>query len=152
MLFRSVGTMDLTYKKLRLFFNLQLTNSFNNCAGLCNLVTAPAFTFTFEKLVEIVTAATGWRTSMWEFMKVGERANVMARIFNVREGFTPADDTLPDRFFQPLEHGPLTGVAIDREKFHQLIRDYYRLSGWDEEGVPTRAKLGELDLEWLAPR
>jgi aldehyde:ferredoxin oxidoreductase len=145
-----VDTMDLTYRKLRLFYNLQLTNSFNNCAGFCNLVTAPAFTFTFDKLVEIVAAATGWKTSLWEFMKVGERANVMARVFNTREGLTPADDTLPDRFFAPMEEGPLKGVSIDRDQFHHLIREYYTLSGWDENGVPTKAKLGELDLEWIS--
>jgi hypothetical protein len=45
-------------------------------------------------------------------MMVGERANTMARLFNNREGFTTADDALPDRLFEPLESGKLAGVSI----------------------------------------
>lgn len=144
-----VDARDLTYDKLRLFHDLQLLNCFNNSVCICNLVTAPAFTFTYEKMVEMIEAVTGWKTSLWEFMKVGERANVMARIFNVREGFTPEDDTLPERFFEPMENGALKGETIDRDAFFKLIKDYYTMSSWDQNGVPTTAKLGELGLEWI---
>ncbi len=74
----------------------------------------------------------------------------MARIFNLREGFTAQDGTLPDRFFQPLEGGTLKGKKIDREAFSKALETYYETMGWDAEtGVPKRAKLSELDLNWL---
>ena len=40
---------------------------------------------------------------MTELLRIGERATNLARLFNVREGFSGADDTLPERLFQPLE-------------------------------------------------
>ncbi|MHB1162486.1 MAG: aldehyde ferredoxin oxidoreductase C-terminal domain-containing protein, partial [Chloroflexota bacterium] len=73
----------------------------------------------------------------------------MARLFNIREGFTAADDDLPPRMFQPLRNGALEGVALDRAEFEAARRLYYEAAGWDPvTGVPTRGKLAELDLLW----
>jgi aldehyde:ferredoxin oxidoreductase len=75
----------------------------------------------------------------------------MARIFNLREGFTAKDDTLPDRFFQPMEGGTLKGKKIDREQFSKALETYYEMMGWEvKTGVPKRGKLTELDLDWLS--
>jgi aldehyde:ferredoxin oxidoreductase len=99
--------------------------------------------------VELVSAATGWDTSLWELLKVGERTITMARVFNLREGFGRKDDTLPDRLFEPLENGPLQGKAINRGEFEAALTMYYEAMGWDpKEGVPTRGKLAELNLFW----
>jgi len=87
--------------------------------------------------------------SVFELMKVGERANTMARLFNHREGFTPADDTLPSRMFEPLGSGAVAGQALDREEFARALQLYYQMAGWDEKGVPGPAKLAELGLTWL---
>ena len=46
---------------------------------------------------DYINASTGWDMSVFELFKVGERANTLARLFNIREGFTKADDTLPQR-------------------------------------------------------
>ncbi|MEE9202733.1 MAG: aldehyde ferredoxin oxidoreductase C-terminal domain-containing protein, partial [Dehalococcoidia bacterium] len=83
-------------------------------------------------------------------MKVGERMVTMARAFNVREGFTAADDRLPRRFFTAQSSGPLEGTAIDEEALDQARLTYYRMMGWDDEGVPTPWKLAELDVPWVA--
>jgi aldehyde:ferredoxin oxidoreductase len=84
--------------------------------------------------------------SMAELMQVGERANTMARLFNLREGFSAADDTLPDRMFEPMRAGALAGKALDREAVGQALRLYSQMAGWDEQGVPTPATLAELGL------
>jgi aldehyde:ferredoxin oxidoreductase len=98
----------------------------------------------------LVSAVTGWDTSLWELLKVGERTVTMARVFNLREGFGRKDDTLPDRLFAPLENGPLQGKGIDRKEFEEALTMYYEAMGWDPmEGVPTRGKLAELNLFWL---
>ncbi len=62
-------------------------------------------------MVEMVKAATGWDTSLWELMKVGERATTMTRCFNLLCGWTPDDDTLPDRVFEPMHRIPCTSNA-----------------------------------------
>jgi len=118
--------------------------------GVCNFVAGPVLALTLSKLVEVVQAVTGWETSLWELMKVGERAVTMARVFNLREGFGRKDDTLPDRLFEPLESGALQGKGMDRREFEELLTLYYEAMGWDpKDGVPTRGKLAELNLFWL---
>jgi aldehyde:ferredoxin oxidoreductase len=99
--------------------------------------------------VDLVSAATGWETSLWELMRAGERALAMARIFNAREGFGPEHDTLPSRFFAPLPDGPLAGQhAIDPDRFASAVRLYYGMSGWDEvTGLPTAGKMADLGLD-----
>jgi aldehyde:ferredoxin oxidoreductase len=85
-------------------------------------------------------------------MIVGERRLNMLRAFNAREGFTRGDDRLPEKFFQPLAGtGPTSGIALDKDHFEHEKDVYYKLAGWDNEsGNPTRSKLVELGLEWLA--
>jgi len=84
-------------------------------------------------------------------MKAGERAINMARAFNAREGFSRKEDTLPERFFQPLEgEGPLKGFLLDRKAFEEALDLYYAMMNWDpEKAKPTRAKLIELDIDWV---
>jgi aldehyde:ferredoxin oxidoreductase len=79
-------------------------------------------------------------------MKVGERANTMARLFNLREGFDAADDVLPSRMFEPLQNGALVGKALDRKEVDSALQLYYQEAGWDTQGVPTDTKLTELHL------
>ena len=104
-----------------------------------------------NQLTEIVRAVTGWDTSAFELYKLGERSMNMTRAFNIREGFTPEDDWLPPRFFNPQTSGPLSKTAVDPEKLKEAKRLYYEMMGWNPEtGVPTRAKLDELDISWIA--
>jgi len=77
----------------------------------------------------------------------------MARAFNVREGFTPADDKIPERYFEPFTSGPLKGVAYDHENFESAKKLYYQIAGWDKDtGVPTEAKCVDLDMDWLVEK
>jgi aldehyde:ferredoxin oxidoreductase len=76
----------------------------------------------------------------------------MARVFNLREGFSSKDDTLPERIFEPLEGGALQGKRIDREEFEKALKTYYLMMGWDDNGVPLESKLEELELDWLKVR
>jgi 2-oxoglutarate dehydrogenase E1 component len=72
---------------------------------MCDFVGVPVGSLRMEKLCEYVNHVTGWDMSLYELLKVGERAHTMARLFNQREGFTTDDDTLPDRMFEPLRGG-----------------------------------------------
>ena len=86
--------------------------------------------------------------SHWRLMKTVERGATLARIFNLREGFSRADDILPQRFFSPPSDGPLTDSGIDGKAFNAAREIYYQMMGWDPEGVPTYARLVELGIEW----
>ena len=145
-----IPARELGPRKARNFTYLHFIWSLYESLGVCNFVAGPVWALTLPKLVEVVQAVTGWETSLWELMKVGERTVTMARVFNLREGFGRQDDTLPDRLFEPLESGALQGKGLDRGEFEDLLTLYYEAMGWDpEEGVPTRGKLAELNLFWL---
>ena len=145
-----IPAREMGPRKARNFTYLQFIWSLYESLGVCNFVAGPVLALTLPKLVEVVQAVTGWETSLWELMKVGERTVTMARVFNLREGFGRKDDTLPDRLFEPLESGALKGKGIDRREFEDLLTLYYETMGWDpKDGVPTRGKLAELNLFWL---
>ncbi len=148
-LIEPVPQLEVSERKAREFWYLQNLWSMYNSLGMCDFVGVPFGPFKLDKIVEYVNAVTGWDTSLWELMKVGERANTLQRVFNLREGLTAADDTLPDRFFEPLRSGALEGHALPREEFARAVRAYYGMAGWDPEtGTPTPAKLAELDVAW----
>ena len=147
-----VKSMDLGPRKVRLFTYLQHWWSLGNSLDLCLFTTAPARIWSIPQVVEIVNAVTGWDTTAWELMKVGERGTTMAKAFNVREGLTKADDWVPERLFQPLGNGPQKGIKFSKEVFKQAVTDYYQMMGWDEHGVPTKGKLEELDVGWVSDK
>jgi len=149
-LLEPVPARDLGPQKVRNYVYLHFVWSLFNSLGLCNFTAGPVWSLPINKLPEVVNAATGWETSLWELLKVGERTETMARVFNLREGFGRKDDTLPDRLYEPLEGGALKGKGIDRKEFDEAVTLYYEAMGWDsKDGVPTRGKLAELNLFWL---
>jgi len=148
-LIEPLDALDLSHRKVRAYYYCQLAWSFYNSLGMCDFVGVPLGSLSLEQIVNHVNAVTGWDVSLWELLKVGERANCMYRIFNYREGFTKADDTLPDRLFEGIGNGALEGVKVDRQKFDDALELFYQMSGWDEAGYPTKAKLAELELDWL---
>lgn len=140
--------LSLRPDKVRSFAVTQQVWSLYNSLGMCVFVGFPAYPFTAQKITEVVNAVTGWETSFYELFKIGERATVMSRLFNLREGITSADDTLPDRLFEPLSSGPLAGKSISREELGAAVRVYYDIMGWDcDQGVPRYGKLVELGIE-----
>jgi len=136
-----VDMLELSYKKVRAYYYAQLAYTAYNSVGQCDFAAVPLGTFRLNKIVDYINAITGWDMSLWEFLKVGERANAMYRIFNYREGFTKEDDTLPERIFQELENGVLKGEKIDKDEFKEALELFYDMSGWDEDGYPRKSKL-----------
>ncbi|MFC2024118.1 aldehyde ferredoxin oxidoreductase family protein [Chloroflexota bacterium] len=142
---------DLSPAKIRLLIYNSLWVHFLNCAVCCYFVMLYGLVG-FSRLVRLVSSVTGWETGSFELMKVGERAVNLAQCFNLREGFTNKDDTLPQRFFTPQTEGPLQGIALDPREFRNAVNMYYEMMGWSSEGVPTTGKLGELGIEWVVPQ
>ena len=150
-LLETMDARDMGPKKIRLFTYMSYLWSFYNCASVCNFAFVPRSITTLPELVDLVKGMTGWETSLWELLKVGERAINMARAFNAREGFSRKEDKIPDRFFEPLEgEGPMKGYHLDRKTFEEALDLYYGIMNWDPvKGWPTYPKLAELDIEWV---
>jgi aldehyde:ferredoxin oxidoreductase len=147
-LIEPLDPLVLDAKKVRAFFVTQQIWSFYNAVGMCDFVGAPLNALELEPLVSYINAVTGWNMSLFELMKVGERGNTLARLFNVREGFTPEDDVLPQRLHEGLGNGALKGERVDPEQFFTARTTYYEMAGWDPKtGAPTATKLVELGVE-----
>ena len=100
----------------------------------------------------LMDAVTGLAFTPEEVLRVGERVNNLARAFNVREGFTRADDTLRERLVtESLKAGASKGHLLSREDLDTMLGEYYSLRGWDAKtGTPTREKLSDLGLAYVA--
>jgi aldehyde:ferredoxin oxidoreductase len=152
-LIEPLDPLALDGKKVRAFHTTQQVWSFYNSVGMCDFVGAPLNALELSPLVDYINAVTGWNVSLFELMKLGERANTMARLFNVREGLSSNDDVLPQRLHEGLGNGKLKGEKVDRDQFLAARRTYYEMAGWEPEtGRPTLAKLTELGIEDLAAR
>ena len=142
---------SLDTEKVRFAYYTHVLYNVLNSAGTCQFVFGGTWQlYGPNVLPRTVEAITGWHTSLWEMMKVGERSLNLMRVFNAREGIAKNRDTLPAKVFVPLTGGPTDGVALTETEFENARALYYGKAGWDENGVPTRAKLAELDLEWAA--
>ena len=103
------------------------------------------------QVVELVRGLTGWKTNLYELLKVGERCVTMARVFNMREGLTREDDVLPPRLTVPHVSRTLNEKPVDPKVLDEMLSTYYGMMGWDPQtGEPTEAKLHELDIAWAA--
>jgi aldehyde:ferredoxin oxidoreductase len=114
-----------------------------NCLSVCQF---PPWNFT--EYAELVQAVTGWDTTIYELAKAAQRALNLARIFNLREGFTSVDDWLPPRFFQPQTSGALSETDVNSKDLRRAIDLYYEMMGWDLDGVPRPGTLHELGVGW----
>ena len=121
------------------------------CAFLLDMAVPAIATQNTANLME---AATGFKYGPEEIERVGERMNNLARAFNVREGFTREDDTLPERIMtEPLPGGASKGHYISADDLKYMLDEYYTARNWNiETGAPTREKLTELGLDYVADR
>ena len=118
--------------------------------GVCKFSTVETYPLYPEDLARGLNAL-GHAITADELLRIGERIVNLERMYNVRLGLSSVDDRLPARFTEePLSvtHGETTMVHRI-EDFEKMLRRYYKLRGWDKNGIPTDEKLSELGLDWL---
>ena len=150
--FPALDLRDLSDDKVRFAWRTQCFYSALDTLGLCQFVWGPSWQlYGPAETVELVRAGTGWDATLDELLTIGERKINLMRAFNAREGIGKSAATLPKKLFEPLGgKGPTAGVALTPEEFERARATYYELAGCDPAtGYPTRAKLGELGLEWV---
>lgn len=136
---------SLSEEKLQIFYNELNWMHFQDCAINCHF-----YPYSYDHLAAALSGVTGVTYTVQDILAVGARAQTLARLFNLREGFTADDDRLPRRVRRAFKSGPLQGVEISDEMFDWAKRRYYELMKWDAEtGAPSPACLRELGLEAL---
>lgn len=135
---------DIGEAKVAMGTTMRQFKAFVDSATMCYFVH-----YQMPQLAEAVRAATGWNTSVAECLKVGERAITLARVFNLREGLTAADDVLPERFYTPFASGPMKDYGLDKAEMERARADFYELMGWDRQtSVPSKVRLEALGIGW----
>ena len=92
---------------------------------------------------EFLNTVTGWEMEPQELMKIGERIVNLQRLINLRDGYQRDSDRLPSRMFEPAMQGFRANKAPFG--FSEALDEYYRLRGWDQEGVPTAEKICSIE-------
>lgn len=137
---------DLSVAKVDRAKHQHLWRNFGDSLVQCHFVP-----WTLHQQVDLLRALTGWDYTDFEAIRQGERVVAMCRMFNLREGLGAADDELPRRFSSPPPRGALKDTAIDPQAMRRARATFYELMGWDAAtGVPGRAKLASLGLDWIA--
>jgi len=107
----------------------------------------------FVDMAALYSYVTGFDVSPAELRKTGERINTIARVFNVREGLSRKDDypywkamnvPVPD-------DGVAKGSYISKEECDLLLDSYYKIRGWNKDGIPLPETLKALDMEEFIP-
>ena len=102
---------------------------------------------------EAIRLATGFTMYTGNFLILGERSFNLERLFNLREGLTAADDSLPDRLTKtPQPANPeceKTGNVNPKYvvPLEKMLKKYYKVRGWDKNGVPKKGTLKRLKIE-----
>lgn len=110
--------------------------------GICLFTT---FAIGLPEISEMFRTCTGLDYTDEEVLRIGERIWNLEKIFNLKNGFSKKDDTLPPRLLkEPVTEGPAKGQV---NRLDVMLPEYYSLRGWDKDGVPTAAKKKELGLE-----
>ena len=131
--------------KMRIFYHELNWTHFQDCALNCHF-----YCYDYRQLADALSATSGIEYGVHDILAVGARAQTLARLFNLREGFTANDDKLPKRVMRAFESGPLANVEVAQDRFLWARHRFYELMGWDAEGgVPTDECLGELGIDRL---
>lgn len=106
-----------------------------------------AFDDFYGESASIYERLTGWATTPEDLVHAGERINNIKKLFNIREGWTRSDDTLPARVFaETLPNGAAKGVGLTRSDVDIMIDGYYRARGWTVDGLIPEEKIDALGL------
>jgi aldehyde:ferredoxin oxidoreductase len=138
----------LNEDKLRIFYHELNWMHFQDCALNCHF-----YCYDYEHMAEALSSVSGVEYGIHDILAVGARAQTLARLFNLREGLTAADDKLPQRVMKAFQSGPLKDVEITGEAFAWARRRYYEMMKWDPEtGQPSDECLHDLKLDGLLER
>jgi len=101
----------------------------------------------YPEWARLLSAVSGWDVDAAELEATARRIVVAKRAFNAREGWTRADDGLPERFLsEPLEVQSGRAATLTRERLDDMIARYYEVRGLDVCGIPTREQMEDLRL------
>ncbi|MFX1399249.1 MAG: aldehyde ferredoxin oxidoreductase family protein [Promethearchaeota archaeon] len=107
--------------------------------------------YAVDDLSKLFNLVTGFNTDTIFVYTRAKAILTLSKCFNIREGWTRADDHPPERFFkEPHTVGPAKDYVLNEEGFQSMLSGYYTARGWDPEtGIPTDKTLKLLGLDFV---
>jgi aldehyde:ferredoxin oxidoreductase len=101
----------------------------------------------YDEWAGLLRVVTGWDVDAAELRGTARRIVLIKRMFNLREGWTRADDWLPARLLrEPIQLGSGRQAALTPDRLHEMIDGYYSARGLDPDGRPDKGALTDLRL------
>ncbi len=98
-------------------------------------------------MAEMMNMVTGWDVSVDELQTTAQRITTAKKWYNIRQGWTPDEDTLPKRFLsEQLPDGASQGAMLSKERLQSLVHAYNLARGWSPEGWIGDNQLAELRI------
>jgi aldehyde:ferredoxin oxidoreductase len=105
------------------------------------------FTDPFAEWAALLSAVTGWDVTGAELHETARRIVMTKRVYNIREGWQPEDDWLPDRLLnEPLTLPSGRVAALTADRLRAMIDAYYKSRGLDSVGHPNPGIVDDLRL------
>jgi aldehyde:ferredoxin oxidoreductase len=105
------------------------------------------FTDLYAEAADLLACVTGWDVTADELRTVARRIVTAKKLYNQREGWTPAEDTLPKRFLSEGLPAGANDAVLPRERLREMVRAYYQARGWSADGWVPQAVREELKLD-----
>jgi aldehyde:ferredoxin oxidoreductase len=124
-------------------------NTLADCSGLCIFWTGFYLynPINLRDHMKLISYGTGMDIDETEAIKMAKRIGTLFRAYNVLLGLRRKDDSIPGKFFR--DPPPPNFVQLDESKFNKMIDEFYRLRGWNSEGIPSKETLHELNLDYV---
>lgn len=100
-----------------------------------------------DMIVNLISSVTGMSIDEKELIKIAERVTTLTRAYNVILGIRRKDDRVPEKFFKVTPAAPL--MRLNPEHLNKAIDEYYKLCGWNRDGIPTKEELEKVDLGYV---
>lgn len=136
---------DLDANKVEIARATQIYYSAIDCLSACIFVFGPGNIYSFESIIDLVNAATGFDLTFTDLMKIGESAIQLHKKLFI--DFGGADESFISFMSKEIPSGPSKGHKIQKEDFERARKHYYKIWHWDEKGRPTQEILDQLELE-----
>ncbi len=134
----NIESEDRFANEADLVARLQDFRALTNSAVTCNF-----YPMDGDQLLKLLQLTIGWNIDIEELVQTGERIFTMMRLLNLKLGYDPKKETLPELILRPLE-GATEGHVPDIEA---QLKKWYGYRGWDRKtGKPPQSKLKKLGL------
>ena len=108
------------------------------CAGLSSFPLKPPYHI--HNYPAVISAGAGIDMDEAGLTQVARRNRTLVRAVNIRRGMRRADEKPPE------DHWKKRFPELEEK----LLDTYYQFKGWDNQGIPTKESLGQLDLAYIA--